>query len=287
MFGRQTHGSVVCTSCGQLVGVNDAVCLNCGRRNPGLWGFAPLLRRLGNDLGFVPLVIWGSAGIYVAMLLMSRGSIRMDGVFSFLAPGTTTLFLFGASGGLPVFRFDRWWTVLSAGWLHSGLLHILFNMMWVRQLGPACADLFGAGRMVIIYTVAGVVGFSVSSVAWLVFGNIPILGGAGFTVGASAPVFGLLGAIVLYGQRTGSSMTRREGLQYALTLGLFGLIMPGIDNWAHAGGFAGGWLMAKILDPLKPERIDHLAIAAGCVLLTLGAILASIVHGYALFAGAR
>ena len=285
MFGRQTQGSVVCTSCGTLVGVNDEVCLNCGRRNPGLWGFAPLLRRLGNDLGFVPLVIWGSTGIYVAMLLMSRGNIRMDGVFSFLAPGTTTLFLFGASGGLPVFRFDRWWTVLSAGWLHSGLLHILFNMMWVRQLGPACADIFGAGRMVIIYTVAGIVGFSVSSLAWLVFGNIPILGGAGFTVGASAPVFGLLGAIVLYGQRTGSSMTRREGLQYALTLGLFGLIMPGIDNWAHAGGFAGGWLMAKILDPLKPERIDHLALAAGCVLLTLGAIVASILHGYALFAG--
>jgi rhomboid protease GluP len=287
MFGRQTQGSVVCTSCGQLVGVNDEVCLNCGRRNPGLWGFAPLLRRLGNDLGFVPLVMWGSTGIYVAMLLMSRGDIRMDGVFSFLAPSTTTLFLFGASGGLPVFQFDRWWTVLSAGWLHSGLLHILFNMMWVRQLGPACADIFGAGRMVIIYTVAGIVGFSVSSLAWLVFGNIPILGGAGFTVGASAPVFGLLGAIVLYGQRTGSSMTRREGLQYALMLGVFGLIMPGIDNWAHAGGFAGGWLMAKILDPLKPERIDHLAIAAGCVLLTLGAIVASILHGYALFAGAR
>jgi len=53
MFGRQTTGSVVCTSCGRLVGVNDETCYNCGRRNPGLWGFGPLLRRLGNDLGFV------------------------------------------------------------------------------------------------------------------------------------------------------------------------------------------------------------------------------------------
>jgi len=283
MFGRQTHGSVVCTSCGQLVGVNDAVCLNCGRRNPGLWGFAPVLRRLGNDLGFVPLVTFGSAALYAAMLLMSGRNVRMDGMFSFLAPDTTSLFLFGASGGLPVFRYDRWWTVLSAGWLHAGLLHILFNMLWVRQLGPACAELYGAGRMVIIYTVAGVVGFTASSVAWVVLGNIPVLGGAGFTVGASAPIFGLLGAIVLYGQRSGSSMTKREGLHYALMLGVFGLIMPGIDNWAHAGGFAGGWLMAKILDPLKPERIDHLAIAAACLVATLAAIAASILHGLALF----
>ena len=80
-------------------------------------------------------------------------------------------------------------------------------------------------------------------------------------------------------------MARREGLQYALMLGVFGLIMPGIDNWAHAGGFAGGWLMAKILDPLKPERIDHLAIAGACVLATLLAIAASLLHGFSLFSG--
>jgi len=51
------------------------------------------------------------------MLLMSGGGIRMNGVFSFLAPSTPSLFLFGASGGVPVFQYDRWWTVLSAGWL--------------------------------------------------------------------------------------------------------------------------------------------------------------------------
>ena len=47
---------------------------------------------------------------------------------------------------------DRWWTVLSAGWLHGSLLHIIFNMMWVRDLGPVVADMYGPGRMVIIYT---------------------------------------------------------------------------------------------------------------------------------------
>ena len=53
MFKRQTTGSVVCASCGSLVGVNDDTCYSCGRRNPGLWGFGPMLRAFGNDLGFV------------------------------------------------------------------------------------------------------------------------------------------------------------------------------------------------------------------------------------------
>ncbi len=130
----------MCTSCGSLVGVNDEVCYTCGRRNPALWGFAPVLRSLGQDMGFIPLVVTGCIGLYASMLLASGGAFRMNGLFTFLSPSTPSLFLFGASGGIPVFRFNRWWTVLSAGWLHAGLLHILFNMMWVRQLGPACAD---------------------------------------------------------------------------------------------------------------------------------------------------
>jgi rhomboid protease GluP len=287
MLGRKTSGSVVCVSCGNLVGVNDDTCYMCGRRNPGLWGYAPLLRRLGNDMGFVPLVITGSVGLYVAALLASGGNIRMNGLFSFLAPSTMSLFLFGASGAAPVFEYGRWWTVLSAGWLHSGVLHILFNMLWVRQLGPACAEFYGAGRMIIIYIMAGVVGFAVSSTAGVVLAGVPIffLRGAYFTVGASAPLFGLLGALVYYGHRTGSSLTRREALHYALMLGVFGFIMPGIDNWAHAGGFAGGWLMGRILDPLKPERIDHLLIAVLLLLATAVSVVASILHGLALFRG--
>jgi len=54
---RQRTGSVICTNCGVLVGVSDATCYNCGRRNPGLWGYAPILRALGGDMGFVPFVI--------------------------------------------------------------------------------------------------------------------------------------------------------------------------------------------------------------------------------------
>jgi rhomboid protease GluP len=278
MFKRQTTGSVVCTSCGSLVGVRDEKCYNCGRRNPGLWGFAPLLRSLGNDLGFVQLVIWGSSALYIISMLLSGSSMRLGGgLFGFLAPDSGMLFLLGASGGIPIFGYNRWWTVLSAGWLHGSLLHIIFNMMWVRDLGPAVADMFGPGRMVIIYTLAGVSGFLLSSFAYAFLPHLPFLSGAGFTVGASASVFGFLGALVYYGRRTGSSLTRSEALRYALILGFFGFVMRGVDNFAHAGGFFGGYLAARFLDPLKPERVDHIVIALVCLGATLAAIAASFV----------
>jgi len=241
-----------------------------------MWGFAPMLRSLGNDLGFVTLVVGGCGALYVLTLLASGPNIGMNGLFGFLSPNRMSLFLFGASGALPVFVYGRWWTVLSAAWLHGGLLHILFNMMWVRQLGPATAELYGASRMVIIYTAAGISGFALTSVMGYVLPGVPLLGGAGFTIGASAPIFGLLGALVYYGHRSGSSLVRSEVLGYALTLIVFGLIMPGVDNYAHAGGFAGGYLVSKWLDPLKRERMDHFIGAAACLLATVLAVLASI-----------
>lgn len=272
MLKRQTEGSVICTSCGVLVGVNDDTCYNCGRRNPGLWGFGPALRRLGNDLGFVPLVVGGTATLYVLSLLLSG-----SGMQALLSPSTQVLFLLGASGAIPVFQFERWWTVLTAGWLHAGVLHVVFNVMWIRQLAPAVADLYGPGRMILIYTASGITGFAASSVAGLYLAGIPLIGGAGFSVGASANIFGLLGALYYYGRRTGNSQAGQAGLQYALFLGVFGLIFPGVDNWAHAGGFAGGLLTALLLDPLKRERIDHLAMAVACLALTVVALLASFV----------
>ena len=283
MFKRQRTGSVVCASCGSLVGVNDDRCYSCGRRNPGLWGFAPALRNFGNDLGFIPVVVYGCSALYVISLMLTvalGGNIMGSGnPLSLLAPHPEIMKLLGASGAEPVFYGGRWWTVLSAGWLHAGVLHILFNMLWVRQLGPATADVYGGGRMIIIYTIATVVGFLVSSLAGLWLGWMPIwfLRGAFLTLGASAPIFGLLGALVYYGRRGGSSMIRSEAMGYALTLFVFGLIMPGIDNYAHAGGFAGGYLAGMWLDPLKPERVDHLVGAVVCLALTVAAIAASVI----------
>jgi rhomboid protease GluP len=231
----------------------------------------------------VPFVIGTCALLYGFTLLASGGDIGMGGLFSLFSPNTQSLFLFGASGALPVFGLDRWWTVLSAGWLHGGILHILFNMMWVRQLAPVTADLYGPGRMIIIYTAASVAGFALSSFAGAYLPGFLFLRGGQFTVGASAAIFGLLGAMVYYGRRGGSSGIGRQALSYALILGLFGFLMPGIDNYAHGGGFAGGYLTARMLDPLKPERIDHLVIGIACLAAALLSIVASVLHGLQFF----
>lgn len=278
MFKRQTTGSVVCASCGYLVGVNDEQCYHCGRRYPGLWGFAPALRRFGNDLGLVQALIFGCVALYLLGLVLSVWLLRHNVMgggnpFGMLSAAPEVQLMLGASGAIPVFGLNMWWTVLSAGWLHGGALHILFNMMWVRNLGPTTADVYGAARMVIIYTVASVTGFTVSSVAG--YYGIPLIG-SGLTVGASAPIFGLLGALIYYGRRGGSSMIHAEAKGYAIALAVFGLIVPNVDNGAHLGGFLGGYLAGAWLDPLKKEQVNHMIIALGCFLLTLAAIALSI-----------
>ena len=92
-------------------------------------------------------------------------------------------------------------------------------------------------------------------------------------------IFGLLGALVYYGRRSGSSLVHGQAMSWAVTMFLFGLIMPGIDNWAHAGGFGGGYLAALALDPRKPERVDHLMAALVCLTLTIASVVASVVLG--------
>jgi rhomboid protease GluP len=285
VFNRRTSGSVVCPSCGSLVGVRDDKCYSCGRSNPGLWGFGPVLRRLGADFGFGPLVMGACISLYAITLLMSGNAIfQASGIMSLLAPTTPVLFLFGASGALPVFTFGRWWTVLSAGWLHASLLHIFMNMYWVRQMGPAMTDILGPARTVIIYTAGGVAGFALSSFAGAYLPAIPFLHGAGFTVGASAPVFGLIGALYHYG-RTSSSIAKQMAQSIVIQAVIFGIVMgnSGIDNFAHLGGFIGGYYTSAFLNPLTRERGDHMIIAVACLAATVLSILASIVTGLPLF----
>jgi rhomboid protease GluP len=275
----------VCPSCGSLVGVRDDKCYSCGRSNPGLWGFGPVLRNIGADFGFGPLVIGACATLYLVTLLMSGAAIfQAGGIMSFLAPSTPVLFLFGASGAIPVFRFGRWWTVLSAGWLHASLLHIFLNMYWVRQMGPAMTDILGPARTVIIYTAGGVAGFALSSFAGAFLPPIPFLHGAGFTVGASAPVFGLIGALYHYG-RTSSSIAKQMAQSIIIQAVLFGVVMgnSGIDNFAHLGGFVGGYFTSAFLDPMTRERGDHMLIAAGCLVATVLSIGVSFLTGLSVF----
>jgi rhomboid protease GluP len=129
-----------------------------------------------------------------------------------------------------------------------------------------------------------VTGFLLSSFL-AAYARIPFFSGAGYTIGASAPIFGLLGALVHYGRRGGSSHIRSTALSYAAAMFVFGLVMPGVDNGAHLGGFIGGFFASKWLDPLKSERMDHFVGAALCLFATALAIGFSFVTSWRLIFG--
>jgi rhomboid protease GluP len=243
-----------------------------------MWGFAPALTRLGRDMGFVPLVMTSCIVLYAASWLVDP---QVGRGFSFLAPTNLGITIFGASGRFPVVELGRWWTLLTASWLHGNLIHIAVNMMSVRNVAPIVADFYGASRMIIIYVVGGVIGFGASTLAGMfVPPNIPIIGGGALTVGASASIAGLIGAVFFYGRRTGSSAVSDQAKVWIMMFLLMGVAFQNIDNWGHLGGLAGGYLCAKFLDPLYPERLDHFMIALGSLVLTAIAIIVSAAHAY-------
>lgn len=269
MFERQQTGSVVCPGCGRLVGVQDERCWNCGRARPSLFGFSRVLQRIGNEAAFSTVVIGICVVIFVLSLAMAPGGIGTRSLFGFLSPDFEVAIRLGASGAPVVFREGHWWSILSAGWLHGSLLHIGFNMYWVYQLGPAMARLYGTGRAAIIYLASSALGFLVTS-ALPIFAPWLPLTHTGVTLGASAAVFGWLGALLCYSRRTGSRMFLRQVLGLAIPLVLFGLLIDGIDNWAHLGGLAGGYGMARLYRPDKAETPSE--VLAAIVLLVVSVL---------------
>ncbi len=254
--------AILCPSCRQLISPDVAKCPFCGQARPGLWGLSDALRRYGLNIDFSTLILYVCGGLYAASLLIDPSGI-FEGGFSnplmLLAPSHKASLMLGETGAVPVFYYGHWWTLLTAIYLHGSLLHIFFNMMWVRQLVPLIADLFGPFRLFTIYTVSGFTGFLIST-----FFGTP------YVVGASGAVFGLLAAAIVYGRRSGSSMFTRQFVQWAVLLFIMGLIVPRVDNWAHAGGFAGGYLSAYIFSRQPSHEGIGAYLAAGlCALLTL------------------
>jgi rhomboid protease GluP len=260
---RKTSGAILCPSCGRLTNADAPSCLVCGRRNPGMWGFAGPLRALFRRRSFVDGVTVACIVLYVASLVFDlRGALRPRGVFDVLSPSIEALFALGATGSV-AWHLGRWWTLLTAIYLHGNVLHILFNVLWIRQLGPAIEQLYGPSRLVIIFTVAGVTGFLASNLL-----GLPL------TIGASGSIFGLLGAMVAFGQKRGGTvgaMILRQYGQWALLLFVLGFLMQGVNNIAHAGGFVGGFaagLVLALAERRAETAFDQL-LATACIVVTL------------------
>ena len=159
--------------------------------------------------------------------------------------------------------YGQWWTLLTAIYLHGSLLHIVFNALWIRQLGPAVEELYGSARFFIIFTISGVAGFVVSNAV------------SGYpTIGASGSIFGLLGAMVAFGRRRGGVFGRlviKQYGQWALLLFIMGFVMSGVNNFAHAGGFAGGLATGLILsfEERRAETLIERLLAVMFMLVTV------------------
>ncbi|GBC61510.1 rhomboid family intramembrane serine protease [Desulfonema ishimotonii] len=261
MTDRQRH-SILCPNCNKLISIDEPRCPYCGTGSPGShFKNNFLIRGFGNGEHLIRTIITVNAAIYLLTLLLYPPTMGLANPFRAFSPSNDSLLLLGATGTIPIDHMNRWWTLLSANYLHGSLLHIVFNMIAFRHIGTLIYQVYGTYRLMILYTLAGVAGYAVS---WLA--------GVRFTIGASAGVCGLIGAALYYGKSRGGTFGQAVYKQvsgWVLGIFLFGL-MPGINNWGHGGGIiagiALGWLLAY--RERRPERFFDKSFAAICMVAT-------------------
>jgi rhomboid protease GluP len=273
-MGQLDKKSMLCPGCRRLISSDERSCPYCGLANPGS-PFRKSLTRLSFRDGdsLIRFIIYVNAAIFILALVMKPSEMGMSlNPFTLLSPSSTSLMLLGATGTIPIDFYHRWWTILTASSLHGGILHIAFNMMALHQLGPFVTHEYGTARFVILYVASGIVGFVLS-----------YLVGIPFTLGASASVCGLIGAILYYGKSRGGSFGMaiyRQAMGWIIGLILFGLLLPGINNWAHGGGVAAGIAVGFLLgyEDRRAETLLQRVIAAVCALVTAGAVLFTVIQ---------
>jgi membrane associated rhomboid family serine protease len=178
-----------------------------------------------------------TTGLLVALVLAFLASARDPGVFERFAKMSDRV------------REGEYWRLVTASFLHGGLLHIAVNAYALSMIGPTVERLYGGVRFLLIFVVGGAIGFAASTA----FVAQP-------SVGASAGLFALLGVLLGFAVRSRRTLPRRARRAMiqeiltvaALNIGL-GLMVPFIDNAAHVGGFAGGLALGIVLRPRSAD----------------------------------
>lgn len=231
-----------CGRCGRLVEVDLRRCPDCGRILPALFGAR---RRL--DLWFARDASWSKSfglalvAIYLGTVLLGQqlaaGDPARGGLFAKLSPGGEALVRCGAMA--PDLVHDgEWWRLFLANLLHVHPIHILFNISSLATLGGTIERLFGPARFTLVFVLAGAAGFLVSSYA---------PESVRLSAGSSSGIAALLGAMLAFGMRRRGNFgaeLRDEAIRWLVFLAVFGLLAPRVDNYAHFGGAAAGFLMA-------------------------------------------
>jgi len=259
----------MCPSCRAFITSRDKVCPYCNervgpraveRRDPGaiLGGFIPHAR-------FVTMIILTiNIGLYLATVVASQQA----GVGGAGVSGRT-LFELGAKYRLTILGYGQWWRLVTAGFLHGGLMHIAWNSFGLFYVGTQAEEVYGASRFIVVYFLSTVSGFLLST---LVSDSL--------SMGASAGIMGLLGAMIALGvgSRRAPAGAAIHGSSFVyIAWAAYGIIsgfLPGseIDNAAHIGGLAAGFGAAYLagtprIETAPTERLWRWA-AAACVVLT-------------------
>lgn len=206
-------------------------------------------------------LIQANVVMFVTSLLIMPGGIQFStNPMQFLAPATAVLVKLGASGTLPVLSDDRWWTLITANYLHGSALHLLFNLTALYSLGRITLAIFGPSRFFLIYFLGGAGSMAVSS-----FAGIPL------TLGASGAICALIGCMAYDDWR----LSKRNFKAWLMSVGVWvafiaitGLALPNVNNWAHASGFLLGFLLGYAFWPNKTRgEITRFRIAASAAML--------------------
>jgi rhomboid protease GluP len=256
----------MCPNCRAFVEPTDRICPYCEmelhplqRRVKALTG---PLSSLVPDTHFTTVILLAiNFGLFVAALLLSNKLAGGDGSFSIRGG---VLVAFGAKYYPDIVDYGQWWRLITAGFLHGGILHILMNSWVLFDLGPQVERVFGTSRYLVIYLVSSVGGFYLS-----------FLMSYSLSVGSSAAIAGLIGAMMAFAKRTNQSVVWSFYMRWVIMIAAIGFLISGIDNWAHLGGLLTGGGLGWIAAASHVNReIDSLwkMAATLCALVTAAAL---------------
>lgn len=239
----------LCPTCGTLVGASASKCHQCGASLT--FSLAAASRSLSTLLPAespVTYIVLGLNFLLFAVSLMA--SVGAGGRFSLLASiRSDVLRRLGARDSILI-SHGQWWRLVMPMFLHGGLLHIAMNTWVLMDVGPQVEELYGSGRYLFLYVTTGVVSL-VASTAW----NVATLGGYGIGIGASGALMGLIGAMIAITTRRGGAymqMIRAQLLRWVAYILILGIMVSGVDNAAHLGGLAAGFLLGRVMADREP-----------------------------------
>jgi rhomboid protease GluP len=248
MFGGGERRPQLCPSCGALVGINATRCHQCGANLR--FGLAAWSKGLAELFG-------GHAPVTTALVILNVIAFAVELMGTFHAGGGSglsilwgmdgeTLYRLGASYGQSIFLGHQWYRLVTAMFLHGGLIHIGFNMMILMDLGPIVEEVYGSARYLFAYVLMGVVGFFFSALT------------GHFSIGASGAILGLVGILIALTTKRGGMMMREMRsrlISWVVTIFLIGFLFSSLrtDNAAHLGGLVGGFIVGKVYADRLPQ----------------------------------